>query len=509
MKLYNIKYIKLFCTVLVFMTFSCQKLIEDPKGSLVKTSFFKTESDLAAAVTACYYPLGEAPWNAWNSSRMWIPLMGADDLTTHPAWNKQSFREFDRFVATDMNSDLMSAAWQQPFNMVIAAANVMENYEKVIVPGREAIVNQYVAQARFLRAFAYFWMTRVFGDLPLVTSTITDLNIPLSKVKDIYTLIIDDLQFAEANLPDSWPGEPGKPNKWTAESLLSSVYLTMGGWPLKATENYALAAAAAKDVIDNGPYTLLPNFADLWTMANNNNNEFIWTLQMVGLPGNPQLSTITGLVTMPDEEEGWDDVFFEIGFYNRFPSGPRKDATFHTVFQDGPGAPVTDFRNSITGHPFIEKYRDGALKWLPSFCGNQYMVPRNICHLRFAEILLCYAEAQARGADPSADAYAAVNRVRARAGLTDLQPGLPQGAFCDSIVAERGWELAGEYSRWFDLIRTEKVEEMAALKDPLDLQPLTPPSIKIYHAPIPHSEVLLNPKLGLGHDAGYGTDYPK
>ena len=508
MKLNNIKYIKLFCTVLVFMTFACQKLIEDPKGNLVKSSFFKTEADLAAAVTACYYPFQEAQWNSWNSSRMWIPLMGADDLTTHPAWNKQSFRELDRFVGTDMNNDVRDAAWKTPFHMVIAAANVMENYEKVLVPGREAIVNQYVAQARFLRAFAYFWMTRVFGDLPLVTSTKTDLNIPLSKVKDIYALIIDDLQFAEANLPDSWPGEPGKPNKWTAESLLASVYLTMGGWPLKATENYALAATAAKDVIDNGPYTLLPNFADLWTLANKNNNEYIWAIQMIDVASS-QSTTTAGLTTMPDEEGGWDDVFFEIGFYNRFPSGPRKDATFHTVFQDGPGAPITDFRNSITKHPFIEKYRDGCLWYLPDYGGNTYTAGRNICHLRFAEILLCYAEAQARGADPSTDAYAAVNRVRTRAGLANLQPGLSQSAFCDSIVAERGWELAGEYSRWFDLIRTEKVEEMAALKDPLDLQPLAPPDIKIYHAHIPNSEILLNPKLGLGHDAGYGTDYPK
>jgi hypothetical protein len=79
--------------------------------------------------------------------------------------------------------------------------------------------------------------------------------------------------------------------------------------------------------------------------------------------------------------------------------------------------------------------------------------------------------------------------------LDGLTQGLDKIAFRDSVVAERGWELAAEYSRWFDLLRTEKVEEMAALKDPLDLAPLDVVDKSKYHAPIPYSEVLLNPNL--------------
>ncbi len=496
MKLIIKNYKKLFCMVLVIMASSCQKLVEDPKGSLVNESFFKTEDDLSAAVTACYAPLVADSWGAFGSTRMWIPLMGADDLTTHPAWNKAEFREFDRFVPTNLNNALMNAAWMPNYKIIQAANNIMENYKKV--SGREAFINKSVAQARFLRAFAYFWMTRVYGDLPLVTTVKTDLNIELSPVKDIYALIVEDLQFAKANLPASWPGEPGRPNLWTAKSLLASVYLTMGGWPLKDVSKYALAAAEAKEVIENGPYTLLPNFADLWLMSNDNNNEFIWTIQMIGLAGDPQLGTIVGWTTMPDEEGGWDDVFFELGFYNRFPAGPRKDATFHTKFQSRPGQPIIDFSKSLMKHPFIAKYRDGALPWLPSY-DHEYVNGRNVNYLRFAEILLCYAEAQAMAdGTPNSFAYQCVNRVMNRAGLPDLTPGLGKIPFRDAVVAERGWELAAEYSRWFDLIRTEKVEEMAALKDPLDLTPLASPSKAIYHAPIPNNEVALNPNLGKG-----------
>lgn len=493
MKLIDKKYRKLFCIVLVLMAFSCQDLIETPNGSLVNSSFFKTEADLTAAVTAAYRPLIDDPWGGYGSTRMWIPLMGADDLTTHPASNKQDFREFDQFTGTSLNPALMGSAWKKPYAIIYAANNVLENYEKI--EGRESFINQSVAQVRFLRAFAYFWMTRVYGDLPLVKTITTDLEIQLSPVADIYALIVEDLQFAKENLPPSWAGEPGKPNSWTAKSLLAQVYLTMGGWPLKDESKYALAAAEAKDVIDNGPYVLLDNFADLWLMKNDNNNEFIWSIQMTGISGNPQLSTITGYTTMPGEESGWDDVMFEVGFYNRFPAGLRKDATFHTQFQNGPTAPVIDFKNSTTKHPYIAKYRDGALTWLPSY-EHKYMTSRNVNHLRFAEILLCYAEAQAMAdGSPNSFAYQCVNRVRTRAGLGNLTSGLGKIAFRDALIDERGWELAAEYSRWFDLIRTEKVEAMTALKDPVDLPPLGPVSKAKYHAPIPYSEVLLNPNL--------------
>lgn len=479
--------------VLVCMTLSCVDLTEDTKGSLTNSSLFKTESDLNAALTAVYYPLISDPWGGFGSTRMWIPLMGADDLTTHPSSCKCDFREFDRFNSTNLNPTLRGAYWRNPYAIINAANNVLENYEKV--NGRESLKKQAAAQACFLRAFAYFLMTRVFGDLPLVSSTVPDLKIKLSPVNDIYTLIVEDLHFAKANLPDSWPGEPGRPTNWAAKSLLSQVYLTMAGWPLKDQSKYALAATEALDVIDNGPYRLLDNFADLWKMTSDNNDEFIWSIQMTGLSGNPQLSTIVGYTTMAGEENGWDDVFFEVGFYNRFPAGPRKEATFHTEFQRNPGDPVINFRNNVTQHPYIEKYRDGALKNLPSF-EHEYMTSRDVCHLRFAEVLLTYSEAQAMAdGTPNARAYQEINKVRKRAGLKNLQAGLSQMAFRDSVVAERGWELAAEYSRWFDLIRTEKVEEMTALKDPLDMTPLVPVDKSKYHSPIPYQEVLLNPNL--------------
>ncbi len=485
-------YLNIFLIIIANIIISgCQKLAEKPDGSLVSESFFKTESDLAAAVTATFYPLVNNPFSGFGSTRVWVPLMGADDLTTIPAGNKDNFRDFDRFVGSALNTDMTNIAWAVPYSIVHAANNVLMNYEKV--QGREEYIKQSVAQVRYLRAFAYFWMVRIYGDIPLITSTEVDYAVTKSPSSAIYDLIISDLNEAKENLPPSWPGEPGRPTVWAAKSLLAQVYLTMAGWPIKDESKYALAAAEAKDVIDQSGQDLLDNFADIWKLNNQNNKEIIWSIQFcrADICDWPYISTHSGYATNPSEEDGWEDVLMEVGFYKRFPEGPRKDATFHDVFSTG-----INYTESISKHPFIAKYRDGTDPDLPNFI-HPFFSNRNLNYLRFAEILLNYAESHsmANGGPDQSD-YDAVNAVRNRAGLADLTPALSKMAFRDSVVAERGWELAGEFSRWFDLVRTEKVEEMAALKDPVDLPPLTTPSRAQYLAPIPHSEVLLNPNLG-------------
>lgn len=480
-------------SVLLLLAFvmGCQKLVEHAEGSLVRESFFKTEEDLQAAVTATYYPLVSQPFAGFGSTRIWVPLMGADDFTTLPGGNKQNFRDFDRFAGSSLNTDMKFVGWSVPYDVVQAANNILLNYHKV--EGKEEFIDQAVAQVRFLRAFAYFWMVRIFGEIPLITTLEIDYSVKKSPVKDVYALIIEDLQFAKSKLPAAWPAsEAGRPTVWAAKSLLAQVYLTMAGWPLKDESKYALAASEAKDVIDNSGHDLLSNFSDIWPLANQNNKEIIWAIRycLATICDWPYMSTHGGAPTSPGEEGGYDDIFMEVGFYKRFPEGPRKEATFHHTFNTG-----IEYTQSVTKHPYLAKYRDGTDAKKPGFV-HPFFTNRNLNYMRFAEILLNYAESHsmANGGPDDTD-YAAINRVRNRAGLPDLQTGLSQIAFRDSVVAERGWELAGEFSRWFDLVRTEKVEEMAALKDPDDMTPLNPPSHRQYLAPVPYSETLLNPNL--------------
>lgn len=494
-------YIKLACITVITATIACgcQKLIESPAGSLTNKSFFKSINDLDAAVTGVYYPLISSSWSGYASSTIWAPLMGSDDITTLPA-GKDNFMQADRFQVANTNTAISGVGWSIPYSIIYAANNVMENYQSI--KGDEAVINDDVAQVRFLRAWAYFWAVRLYGDIPIITSTKVDYGAKKSPVKDVYDFIVQDLQFAADHLPDSRAAAGvGKPTSWTARALLSKVYLTMAGWPLKDESKYALAAQTAKEVIDHGPYQLLPHFADVFLIKNKNAANVIWAIQCGKYPDviPPYLNSQPGFATDPSEESGWEDMFAEVGFYKRFPAGPRKEATFYTITQKG--VPWTQWSSH---HPFYAKYRDGTVKGTADY-EYDFWASHNVILLRYAELLLIYAEAQDMSAgSPDASAYEAIDQVRRRAmdwpinvanAAADLQPGLSKAAFQDAVVAEKGWELAGEYDRWFDLVRTEKVEAMVALKDPLDMKPLESVSTADYLMPIPYSETVLDPNL--------------
>ena len=107
--------------------------------------------------------------------------------------------------------------------------------------------------------------------------------------------------------------------------------------------------------------------------------------------------------------------------------------------------------------------------------------------IRYAEVLLIYAESKSMSGGPDASAYEAINLVRNRAGLSDLVPGLTATAFRDSVINERKWEFAGNEpnSRWFDMVRTETVEEATFKRDPLESALMSQPDKSFYFAPVP------------------------
>ncbi|MDH6306054.1 hypothetical protein M2459_002802 [Parabacteroides sp. PF5-5] len=489
-------------SLLTVIAFSCQDLDENPAGTLAAESFFTTTADLDAAVTAVYYQLVADTWGGFGHTNIWTTMFGADDLTT--AGDRADYIAFDRFAVTNLNAPMKSCAWTRSYGVVREASSVINNYHRV-EGGSEGFILERAAEAHFLRAWAYFWLVRTFGEIPLVTSTEIDYNLPLSPVSDIYALIVEDLEFAIKHLSTERDTYIGRPSAWSAKGLLAQVYLTMAGWPLKDESKYALAASLAKDVIDNGPYRLLDNYKDLWLDSSDNNDEVVWSIQFCTMKdcGLAVRCTFIGLNTQPSEERGWDQVFCEVGFYNRFPEGPRKDATFWTNFEvretsgDRDITGYVHFSESKQKHPFLAKYRDGYVPGEASWNGDSdHMGGRDVNYLRFAEILLIYAEAQcmADGA-PNAQAYECINATRKRAGLDNLTPGLGKIAFRDAVIDERGWEFCGEYSRWFDLVRTQKVAEMNNYKDEVDFKPLNPIDESRYLAPIPYTEVLLNPNL--------------
>jgi hypothetical protein len=403
---------------------------------------------------------------------------------------------------------------------MVSAANFIINGRDEATEATQEERDRAAGQAYFIRAFAYFNGTRFFGNIPLITTNVADLNIKKSTSAEVYALVVADLLKAEAMLPDKWPAgieALQKPTAGTAKGLLASVYLNRAGFPVKGgTPDYLLAATKAKEVIDHsseagssGKYTykLLANIADLWVDKQTNDELMFGTFYNNATANATFRAPFFGA---PGEESGWDVYFAEINFFKNFPAGARRDATFQTTAKKstdgGTTVQIIPWENFATKHPYFRKMRASNGKGDGSPTGTEvtpwdvqfYHSSRTSQIMRYAEMKLIYSEAQAMGEGaPSSFAYKQINDVRQRAGLTPLTAGLSQTAFRDSVVAERAWEFAGpEFaSRWFDLVRLERVESANSNRHPLEVPLRRAPSKAVYFSPIPNSEVSLNSNL--------------
>jgi hypothetical protein len=475
--------------VMSMLTFwGCSKsfLDETPKGSLVPQNFYKTSNDLTIACSGIAYQMGAC------FSLVTPTYFGADDITAKRTGNKIVFSDYDVFVDnnTKASNARMSAYFWNPLYATIKQANALiANYKNA----KEATIaqqNNAGGYAYFIRATCYFYLTRTFGNIPMPLLVSTD-SLQNSTVESIYTQIVSDLKNAETMLPNHWTGNQQQngidilPTAGSAKAMLAEVYLTMAGWPLKQTDKYALAAQKAKEVIDNKAswgYDLLPNYGDLWQIGNKFNKEAIFACYYNNQAPNTGFYNGTEMgppSLAPAEEGGWDDLFGEITFFKNFPEGPRKAATYqYQYFPNNNPALATDWEHDVQKHPYFLKYRDDVSYNWTTHKSNNWWGSATSYLLRYSNVLLTYAEAEAMSAGPDASAYAALNLIRARAAghLNDLKAGLSQTAFRDSVVAERGWEYAAEFgSRWYDLLRTETVAKVNSTRDagevPLTNQP--------------------------------------
>lgn len=487
---------------------SCLSLDEKPLGILGPDAFFTSQEDLNAAVVAVYSRFGNnEPWSGIGHTNFWAVFMGADD-TSCPTSNGTT--AYDRFSVNDETGAMKSCHWNQGFGIVREANNVINNWEKL---GDAPSIRAIAAQAYFLRAWANFMLVRLWNKIPIVLTNSVDYTLSLSPAEDVYKLIISDLEFAIANLPAERGKYVGRPTRTSAQGLIAQVYLMMGGYPINDQTAYAKARDYAKQVIDSRQYRLIDNYWHLWTHTNpraDNNDEVVWSIQFLGFGESGymyQRSTYCGLNARPDFEGGWSSICFEEGFYLAMPDGARKDATYWTTFEKRAGTPpyaiqeTQHYSRSNQKRPFIRKYRDGFIRGENSWSGDSdHMGGRDINYLRYAEILLIYAEAQARvDGSPNDLAYSSLHDVQTRAGTPLTPNGLGRDAFVEAVFHERGWEFAGEFSRWFDLVRTKQLEDYISgsksyktENDPAPLQAVTKSS---YFMPIPYAEKQVNPNL--------------
>jgi len=505
------KYSLLLALFALIVASGCVKLSEDPKATLTPQTYFQTQNDLDASVNAMYIQLARD--GAWGFTSKETSYFGSDDLTTDPALNKADMRDFDRLSGTSANSSMLSE-WQGPWAAVYQANNVIANYTKV--KSTPALINEAVGQCYFIRALCFYYMVRTFGPLPLVLTPLSeDARPPRADVASVYTQIISDLQTAK-KLLGATPTQ-GRPTSYSASACLADVYLTMAGWPLNQSSNYALAATEANNVMQAGVYNLSTPYDQVFTTNNNSESIFELEYSVVGnLPNRSFGSTNVPLDEVAlDGNSGWDDVYPEINFFKNAPVCSRTDLTFYTTLKLRNADKVTftltpwDSPTTHARHPYYKKFRaglngDGVSETATQIIDMQPSTNKSTIIIRYPQVLLDYAEASdMAGGGPTAAGYAAINMVRARAGEAPLTPGLSQIAFRDAVVYERAYEFAGEFGmRWFDIVRLQLLPSVIAARDASENS--IPAGVNVsqkYLAPIPLSEMTLNPTWQ--QNAGY------
>lgn len=464
----------LIIIAMLMLSASCEdNLKEKPLSFLEESNSFKSPADATSAVNAVYdrlkdvYGMTMIDLADLNSDECEVREDNGGGNEIHKNLYNSGTRLFDTFYTNS-------------YTLIDRANRVITNVPGIAMDTK--LRDQIVGEAKFLRALAYFNLVRAFGDVPLVTAISNDVvnvEVPRDPADKVYGQIIADLTEAEKVLPVKYTAatETGRATVGAAKSILAKVYLTRKDW--------VNAAAKAGEVISSASYSLVPDYRDVFVPEKENGPEHIFSVQFsCVLPqyGSAMAENFAIYFSYPINLTG--------GSYQVVPAHASSYSTGDyrktvTVIEEKAIANGTVVK-SRTG-PHVDKY------WDPLACGAS-RARNNFIVMRYADVLLMYAEALNEVNGPTTEAYAAINRVRARArssaqpdALPDLK-NLTQAQFRASVYQERSWELCFEGHRRWDLLRTGRyIDQMKKIGIAAEQRHL------LY--PIPVQEIDVNPAL--------------
>jgi len=466
----TIKSIMVFSALLIV---ACSKdFIEiDPISSANTAVLYKTDEDFNDAIIGCYSLLQEQYQNFWEYD------LPSDDVRHQ--WPTEDIRlRLDNYTCQD-NEGLFLDTWSNYYGVIFRANTILSNIEEI---DASTFVNKdrYIAETKFLRAFAYFDLVRIFGDVPMITTPLSDEEalqsgrIDIAKIYD--EIIIKDLLGAENKLPEAYSGQNvGRATKGAAKALLGKVYLTM--------KDFVNAEGKLKEVTTMG-YALLPDYNDLFDYSKDeHHSEYIFDIEYE--EGIEEGSGFTNEFS-PQEKAVAEFYGVEGGVGN---SGTPSDDLF-LIFEPG------DLRKDVTvARGFTDK--NGVFMAISGSVGaktftKKYMTPvvrggdskANWKVIRYGDVLLMLAEALNEN-NKTSEALLELNEIRNRAGLEGYT-GLTQTETREKIYLERRLELSFEGHRWFDLVRTGRAFntlEPLGMKDYMTLFPIPLDQIQIMNDP--------------------------
>ncbi|MDA0783690.1 MAG: RagB/SusD family nutrient uptake outer membrane protein [Bacteroidetes bacterium] len=446
------------CGLLLLPTYSCKKFLDvDPAYTQDADNFFNTPVDYQRALTGAYDLMQGSFMSVWiGEIASDNTIAGGESVT-----DTKGLHELDDMSHGAVNQELRNV-FRWNYAGITRVNFIMENKNKIDFPGKEGIL----AQASFLRAFYYFELVKFFGDVPLVVNKrlgadeVTTLD--RAPKSDVYKQIELDLNYAISKL-DWTVAEKGRISKGAALAMLGKVQLYQ--------DKFDEAAVTFQTLIDQNMYSLIPNYNQLFTVANEGHQETIFDVEYTGAegggygcliclegnagPGFQGIRQYKG----PIYGDGNSYNLPTKNLYDAFDAGDiRRDATILDIdafiAKQAKPQDIT-YARGAGGHTgyYNNKYiKKEAEIGLPD---NDLTSPVNYKVIRYADVLLMAAEANARKSSPDySKAKTYLNLVRKRVNLSDITTS-GQNLVSD-IWNERRLELACEGYRYFDLVRTKQ-----------------------------------------------------
>jgi len=460
------RYIIIITGIITFT--SCKKFLTTELTDAVQTNitYYKTPSDAFTALTGCYNGLDLI----YNSDAIPAELEVFSDNSfggtgAFDGYGWEMIDEFDKNVSPS-DASFHSSGWKQYYQVIYRCNVLLQNIDNVNWGDSMALRKKYTAEAKFIRAYCYLDMVRLWENIPLIIIPRSD-NVPQADPEATFTQIMSDLRYAGDSLPsDPYTSVPsGRVTKWAAESLLARAYLFYSGYYGKSTiggETAATALAAVEDVIAHSGHSLVSDFNTLWPAASiaknvpyarEENPEVVFSIKYSSTDNWSADATGNRWMVMEGirsqsiypYQAGWGGCTVDPKLWNAYaPTDTRRFATILSVNDENLAYNKSSDCREYTGY-FLKKYAmlcdQNGTSVVSNFQTGQY---QDFFAIRYSDVLLMAAEL----GSPNAVAY--YNQVRERADSTVAPASSVTKA---DILDERRLEFAGEGIRYWDLLR--------------------------------------------------------
>ncbi len=489
---------------------SCKKELDvvNPNQPTLEV-FWKTQQDAERGVNAIYSTLHRGGISRWMP--FYFIIRSDEGRSQSPA--TEIVNNMDQFRITDYNFWGAYDIWRDNYVGIFRANQVLDNVPSIEMD--QTLRNRLLGEAKFLRAMYYYHLVTLWGNVPLMLKTSTPQDKPtISSQNEVWAQIEKDLTEAAPALPLQYTGaDLGRATRGAAYALLARAHMQQREYTEALTPLQWLVTGEGRTV-----YDLMPDYRDNFLITTENNKESVFEWQFAfnrtenhdddtdPRADNLNYGTSVAQFFAPPSI-GWSDGEAHRWLVTEFlkentttgERDPRLPASllFDSTDVDGPDSTI------IYGRTFTQRYgtNNADRVWFRKFLNDHwkneegYASPNNWRYIRYADVLLMYAEALNQTGNTTG-AYPYVDRVRARAGLrplSEVMPGMSPAAFLEQLKHERVTELAGEGHRWQDLLRWGDLGKPEVTR--------RDPAFSTFvigrneYLPIPQQEIDINPNL--------------